>query len=65
MFLKRNYEDIADYLPMKFAIGKGHTEIPENTLCVGNCTIKKADKNTLVKGCPPVASDILKALTDN
>jgi uncharacterized protein (DUF362 family) len=65
MFLKRNYEDIADYLPMKFAIGKGHTEIPENTLCVGNCTLKKAGKNTLVKGCPPVASDILKALTDN
>ncbi len=65
MFLKRNYEDIADYLPMKFAIGKGHNEIPEDTLCVGNCTIKKCGKNTLVKGCPPVASDILKALTDN
>jgi len=65
MFLKRNYADIADYLPMKFAIGKGHDEIPAGTLCVGNCTIKKAGKNTLVKGCPPVASDILKALTDN
>jgi len=63
MFLKRNYEDIADYLPMKFAIGKGHDKIPEGTLCVGNCTIKKCGENTLVKGCPPVASDILKALT--
>jgi len=65
MFLKRNYKDIADYLPLKFAIGKGHDVIPEGTLCVGNCTIKKCGDNKLVKGCPPVASDILKALTDN
>ena len=63
MFLKRNYADIADYLPLKFAIGKGHKEIPAGTLCVGNCTIKKAGENILVKGCPPVASDILAALT--
>lgn len=62
MFLKRNYKDIADYLPLKFAIGKGHEEIPDGTLCVGNCTIKKCRDNILVKGCPPVASDILKAL---
>ena len=65
MFLKRNYEDIADYLPLKFAIGKGHNELPEGTLCVGNCTIKAGGENTIVKGCPPVSSDILKALTGN
>jgi len=64
MFLKRNYEDIADYLPLKFAIGKGHNEIPGSTLCVGNCTVKAGGKNIVVKGCPPVASDILKALTN-
>ena len=63
MFLKRNYEEIADYLPMKFAIGKGHNTIPAGTLCIGNCTIKNCGENKLVKGCPPVASDILKALT--
>ena len=65
MFLKRNYGDIADYLPLKFAIGKGHNEIPDGTLCVGNCTIKAGGGNTIVKGCPPVSSDILKALTSN
>ena len=65
MFLKRNYGDIGDYLPMKFAIGKGHNELPEGTLCVGNCTIKAGGCNTIVKGCPPVSSDILKALTGN
>jgi uncharacterized protein (DUF362 family) len=67
LFLKRYGDHIVDYFPdgekLNIAIGKGHTELPEKTICVGNCTINQRDRGTFIQGCPPVASEILKAIT--
>jgi uncharacterized protein (DUF362 family) len=66
LFLKEYGEKLFDYLPegekLNIAIGKGHTELPEKTLCIGNCTAKFKKTNRFVPGCPPVASEILKKL---
>ena len=67
LFLKDFADKIFDYLPdqdrLDIAIGKGHTELPEKTLCLGNCTARFKKDNPYVPGCPPVASEILKKLT--
>ena len=67
LFLKDYAHRIFDYLPgqdsLDIAIGKGHTDLPEKTLCVGNCTAGFKQNNPYVPGCPPVASEILKKLT--
>jgi uncharacterized protein (DUF362 family) len=67
LFLKDYADKIFDYLPgeerLNIAIGKGHTELPEKTLCLGNCTVGFKEDNPYVPGCPPVASEILKKLT--
>jgi hypothetical protein len=67
LFLKEFADKIFDYLPeqdrLDIAIGKGHTELPEKTLCLGNCTARFKEGNPYVPGCPPVASEILKKLT--
>jgi uncharacterized protein (DUF362 family) len=66
LFLKRYQHEIFDYFPpdtpLHIAIGKGHEEVPEGTLCVGNCTLRHKDRGTYVPGCPPVASAILNAV---
>jgi hypothetical protein len=66
LFLKDFGDKIFDYLPdedrLDIAIGKGHTELPEKTLCLGNCTARFKKDNPYVPGCPPVASEILKKL---
>ncbi len=63
LFLRRHGEELAEYLPegqsLNVAIGKGHTDVPENTLCIGNCTIAHRDRGIFVSGCPPVGSQIL------
>jgi prephenate dehydratase/uncharacterized protein (DUF362 family) len=65
MFLKRYGSDLQEYFPdttVTVAIGKGHKEIPADTLCIGNCTRKFRDHTIYVSGCPPVASSILKTI---
>ena len=47
------------------AIGKGHEELPINTLCVGNCTAKHKKDRKFVSGCPPVSSEILSMFNDD
>lgn len=67
LFLKRYRKTILDYFPenetIHFAIGKGHTKVPKNTICIGNCTVNIRKDKTFVKGCPPVASKILCEIT--
>jgi len=67
LFLKRYRTKILDYFPqdtiINFAIGKGHNNIPENTICIGNCTDDIRENRTFVKGCPPVASEIMCGIT--
>jgi uncharacterized protein (DUF362 family) len=67
LFLQRYQDVLFDYFPrdshVNIAIGKAHTDLPEGTLCIGNCTLKHKHQGLFVPGCPPVASEILKALT--
>ena len=67
LFLKRYGTRIFEYFPdgadIHFAIGKGHEHLPEGTLCIGNCTLRHKDSGIFIPGCPPVASQILTALS--
>lgn len=69
MFLKRYQENLADYFneddPLKIAIGKGICPQKEGTLLIGNCTAHRREGCVFVKGCPPVASDILRSLKES
>jgi len=69
LFLQKNANQLPDYFPdqeqVHIAIGKGHVQVPAKTLCIGNCMLKQKDRGVFVHGCPPVASEILKALTDS
>ena len=68
LFLTRYKDRIFDYFPsettIRIAIGKGHDELPEGTLCIGNCTARHREKGIFVPGCPPVGSQILAAIAD-
>jgi hypothetical protein len=67
LFLNRYRERIFDYFPsqttIQVAIGKGHTELPEGALLIGNCTSHHQDQGIFVPGCPPVGSQILAAIS--
>lgn len=67
LFLQRYRDQLLDYFPtqdtVSIAIGKGHADVPEGTLCIGNCTHCHRDTGPFVPGCPPVASEILKVVT--
>jgi len=67
LFLKRYKDRIFDYFPgrsiLNIAIGKGHAELPEGTLRIGNCTANLCDTGILVSGGPPVGSEILSAIS--
>lgn len=63
MFLREYGQQLragkSDDKDIVIAIGKGHEELPINTLCVGNCTAKHKNCRKFVSGCPPVSSEIL------
>lgn len=67
LFLKRYKDRIFDYFPgqssLDIAIGKGHAELPDGTLRIGNCTANLCDTGIIVPGCPPVGSEILSAIS--
>jgi len=50
---------------LSVAIGKGHDTVPPGTLCVGNCTARYRKMGIHVTGCPPVASEILRAVAES
>ena len=66
LFLKRYGDVLPEYIPagerLRVAIGKGHDDLPEGTLCIGQCTVRQRDGGIFVPGCPPVGSQILKVL---
>ena len=68
MFLKRYEQDLADYYtpeePLRLALGKGIGPQKEGTILVGNCAGCQAKGCVFIRGCPPVASDILKAVQE-
>lgn len=67
LFLIRYRERLFDFFPspgdVNIAIGRGHAELPEGTLCLGNCTSRQRDQGLFVPGCPPVGSQILTAIS--
>ncbi|MBN2475323.1 MAG: DUF362 domain-containing protein [Pirellulales bacterium] len=67
LFLMRYQQRLLDYFPsrqvVQIAIGSGHAELPEGTLCIGNCTARHRDGRIFVPGCPPVGSQILTAIS--
>ncbi|MBT3311855.1 MAG: DUF362 domain-containing protein [Desulfobacterales bacterium] len=67
LFLRRYRDKIFDYLPsdslVNIAIGKGHENLPDKTICIGNCTAKHRNAGIFVHGCPPVGSAILQAIS--
>ncbi|MCP4133352.1 MAG: DUF362 domain-containing protein [bacterium] len=68
LFLKRYGKQVLDYFPdsnVDIAIGKGHDVLPQNTICIGNCTARHKEGNIFVPGCPPVASEILRTITND
>jgi len=69
LFLKRYGEEMFQYfpenLPVNIAIGKGHEEVPENTILIGNCTRAHKEGRIFVAGCPPVGSAIMNEIKEN
>lgn len=67
LFLKQYGPAILDYCPqgetIGIAIGSGHTHLEKKTICLGNCTAAHRSGHRFVAGCPPVGSEILKAIT--
>jgi len=67
LFLKGYRDQLFDYFPswrhLNIAIGKGNVDLPEGTLCIGNCAARCRQDGQYVPGCPPVTSEILKTLT--
>lgn len=68
LFLQRYQERLFDYFPsestVRIAIGKGHADLPEGTLLIGNCTAHHRARGVFVPGCPPVGSQILAAVCE-
>jgi len=64
MFLRRHgkqlRDNISDEKEIVIAIGKGHKQLPDGTLCVGNCTERYKNCRAFIPGCPPVASEMMK-----
>jgi uncharacterized protein (DUF362 family) len=67
LFLKHYGDRLFDYFPSDtsphVAIGKGHEEVPEGTLCIGNCTALHRGNGIFIPGCPPVSSQILTLIS--
>jgi len=68
LFLKRYGADMFQYFPegtLDIAIGKGHDELPKNTILIGNCTRAHKKDGVFISGCPPVASAIINGIKDS
>ncbi len=44
------------------AIGKHLENVPDGTILIGNCTDKLKKRGIFVRGCPPVASEVMRSL---
>jgi uncharacterized protein (DUF362 family) len=68
VFLQNYHSQLTDYrLPdrrVHVGIGKHLKACPEGTIFIGNCTSRMKRMGRFIRGCPPVASDILEALEE-
>jgi uncharacterized protein (DUF362 family) len=67
LFLKHYGDRLFEYFPsdtsLRIAIGKGHEEVPEGTVCIGNCTVLHRRNGIFIPGCPPISSEILTLIS--
>ncbi len=67
LFLQRFSEEIKEYRledgKVHIVLGKDVEDVPKGTVVIGNCAAKHKGRVPFVKGCPPVASRIYKAVT--
>ncbi len=67
LFLQRFPEEIKEYRledgRVHMVLGKDVEDVPAGTIVIGNCAAKHKGRGPFVKGCPPVASRIYKAVT--
>jgi len=66
LFLKQYGKKLLDHFPgekINIAIGKGNSNLPKKTICIGNCTLNSKTKGIYIQGCPPVSSEILRSIT--
>jgi hypothetical protein len=67
LFLRHYGDRLFEYFPsdttLCIAIGKGHTELPRGTICIGNCMAPHRGDGIFIPGCPPVSSEILTAIS--
>ena len=66
MLLERYHSELLDYAgpdkTVHIALGKNVEDVPKGTVLIGNCTANKKAHGVFIKGCPPVASDVLAAI---
>jgi len=67
VFLQNYYDQLDDYRlgdkRIHIGIGKNLSDCPEGTVLIGNCTSDLKKKGSFVRGCPPIASQIMRVLT--
>jgi uncharacterized protein (DUF362 family) len=67
LFLKHYGNRLFDYFPadtpIRIAIGKGHADVPDGTICIGNCTAGHRGNGIFIRGCPPISSQILTTIS--
>lgn len=66
MLLERYHSELLDYAgadeKVHIAVGKSVEDVPAGTVLIGNCTANEKAQGLFIKGCPPVASDVLAAI---
>jgi uncharacterized protein (DUF362 family) len=66
VFLQNYHSQLTDYrLPdrnVHVGIGRHLKACPKGTIFIGNCTSRMKAMGRFIRGCPPVASDIVEAL---
>jgi uncharacterized protein (DUF362 family) len=70
VFLQNYHSRLSQDRPLRdgkvhVGIGKHLNRVPEGTLLIGNCAAKMKGKGIFIQGCPPVASEIWKTLSQN
>jgi len=66
VLLHRHQDELTDHRlgddKIHLGIGKHLENVPSGTILIGNCTHKMKKRGVFVRGCPPVASEILRSL---
>lgn len=69
LFLRRYGDQLGEYFPRDrqvcVAIGKGNSNVPLDTICVGNCTRPHREQGIFIPGCPPVPSSIAGGIQES